>query len=99
MAHVVWCDAGGMTNRQQPWAHRQGQRETARTSKSKQKEVHLKSGQSNCNVFIRPTDISCFLGGLPCLLLDGDDDDDDDDIVAYTYRTYRTYRKREGRQQ
>ena len=33
VAHVVWCDAGGMTNRQQPWAHRQGQRER----KSKQK--------------------------------------------------------------
>ena len=45
VAHVVWCDAGGMTNRQQPWAHRQGQRETARASKSKQKEVHLNSGQ------------------------------------------------------
>ena len=33
VAHVVWCDAGGITNRQHPWAHRQGQRER----KSKQK--------------------------------------------------------------
>ena len=37
VAHVVWFAVEGMTNRQQPWAHRQGQRETARTSKSKQK--------------------------------------------------------------
>ena len=30
VAHVVWCAVEGLANRQQPWAHRQGQRERER---------------------------------------------------------------------
>ena len=64
VAHVVWCAVEGMTNRQQPWAHRQGQRETARTSKSKQKEVHLKPGQCQYKENQTKNAYFCFLVSL-----------------------------------
>ena len=47
VAHVVWCAVEGLTNRQQPWAHRQGQRERQQEqAKVSKKDVHLKPGQS-----------------------------------------------------
>ena len=70
VAHVVWCAVEGLTNRQQPWAHRQGQRdrETARASKSKQKEVHLKSGQCLYKENQTKNAYFCFFGALACPL-------------------------------